>query len=150
MKRLIAFAVAPLLAMTVFSAAAGADPIADRQAIMKDQGKTIGSIVPIAKGEKPFDAAAVLAALSRLNEDAQKIDPAALFPAGSDTGGETTASPKIWEDNAGFVAAVNKYKADAAAAAAAKPQDLDSFKLVFAQVSQNCGACHQTFRVKKN
>ncbi|MBA8876722.1 c-type cytochrome [Phyllobacterium myrsinacearum] len=150
MKRRIAFAAAPLLALAVFSAAAGADPIADRQALMKDQGKAVGSLAPIAKGEKPFDAAAVLAALNKLNDDAQKIDPAKLFPVGSETGGETTASPKIWEDNAGFVAAVNKYKADATAAAAAKPQDLASFKLAFAQVSQNCGACHQTYRIKKN
>ncbi|MGO4451811.1 cytochrome c [Phyllobacterium sp. TAF24] len=150
MKRVIAFAAAPLLALAVFSSVAGADPIADRQALMKDQGKAVGSLAPIAKGDKPFDAAAVLAALTKLNEDAQKIDPVALFPAGSEAGGDTTASPKIWEDNAGFVAAVNKYKADAAAAAGAKPQDLASFKLAFAQVSQNCGACHQTFRIKKN
>jgi cytochrome c556 len=150
MKRLIAFAAAPLLALAVFSAAAGADPIADRQALMKDQGKAVGSLAPIAKGEKPFDAAAVLTALTKLNDDAQKIDPAVLFPAGTETGGDTTASPKIWEDNAGFVAAVNKYKADVAAAVASKPQDLDSFKVAFGQVTQNCGACHQAFRIKKN
>ena len=108
MNRLISFAAAPLLAIAVFSASANADPIKDRQAIMKDQGKTVGSITPIIKGEKPFDAAAVIAALKHLNEDAQKIDPATLFPAGSDKGGETTASPKIWEDNAGFIGRIGQ------------------------------------------
>jgi cytochrome c556 len=149
MNRLISFAAAPLLAIAVLSASASADPIADRQALMKDQGKTVGSITPIIKGEKPFDADAVKAALVHLNEDAQKIDLATMFPAGSDKG-DTTASPKIWEDNAGFVAAVEKYKKDAAAAAEADPKDLESFQVVFKQVGENCASCHKAFRIKKD
>jgi cytochrome c556 len=149
MNRLICFAAAPLLAIAVFTASANADPLADRQALMKDQGKTVGSVTPIVKGEKPFDADAVMTALKHLNEDAQKIDVAALFPAGSDQG-KTTVSPKIWTDNAGFIAAVEKYKKDAAAAAAANPKDLDSFKVAFKQVTDNCGTCHQAYRIKKD
>lgn len=137
-----------LLAFTSLPFAAHADALADRQALMKDIGKSVGMIAPIAKGQKDFDAAVVLAALTKINEDAQKIDVAALFPAGSDQG-DTTASPKIWEDTAGFTAAVDKFKADAAAAVAANPQDLESFKTQFAAVSANCGACHQSFRIKK-
>ncbi|HMF67817.1 MAG TPA: cytochrome c [Phyllobacterium sp.] len=149
MNRLISFVAAPLLAIALFSAPASADALADRQALMKDQGKTVGSITPIIKGEKPYDADAVKAALTHLNEDAQKIDVATLFPAGSDQG-KTTVSPKIWEDNAGFVAAVAKYKKDAAAAAAADPKDLESFKVVFNQVGENCASCHKAFRIKKD
>ena len=148
MNRLISFAAAPLLAIALI-APASADALADRQALMKDQGKTLGSITPIIKGEKPYDADAVKAALTHLNEDAQKIDVATLFPAGSDQG-KTTVSPKIWEDNAGFVAAVAKYKKDAAAAAEANPKDLDSFKVVFNQVAENCASCHKAFRIKKD
>ncbi len=148
MNRLISFAAAPLLAIAL-SAPASADALADRQALMKDQGKTVGSITPIIKGEKPFDADAVKAALVHLNEDAQKIDVATLFPAGSDQG-KTTVSPKIWEDNAGFVAAVEKYKKDAAAAAEANPKDLESFKVVFNQIGENCASCHKAFRIKKD
>jgi cytochrome c556 len=148
MNRLISFAAAPLLAIALV-APASADALADRQALMKDQGKTVGSITPIIKGEKPFDADAVKAALVHLNEDAQKIDVATLFPAGSDQG-KTTVSPKIWEDNAGFVAAVAKYQKDAAAAAEANPTDLDSFKVVFNQVAENCASCHKAFRIKKD
>jgi cytochrome c556 len=148
MNRLISFAAAPLLAIALV-APASADALADRQALMKDQGKTVGSITPIIKGEKPFDADAVKAALVHLNEDAQKIDVATLFPAGSDQG-KTTVSPKIWEDNAGFVAAVAKYKKDAAAAAEANPNDLESFKVVFNQVAENCASCHKAFRIKKD
>lgn len=149
MKKLIAFA-APLFAVAALSVSAHADPIKDRQALMKDQGKTVGSITPIIKGEKPFDAQLVISALKHLNEDAQKIDAAVLFPKGTDQGSETTASPKIWEDNAGFLAALTKYKADAAKAAEAEPKDLESFKVVFNQVTENCGACHKAFRIKKD
>ena len=115
---------------------------------MKDIGKAIGTIAPIAQGKKDFDATVVLAALTKINEDAQKIDFEALYPVGSDKG-DTTASPKIWEDTAGFTAAVEKFKTDAAAAVAANPQDLESFKTQFAAVQGNCGACHQSYRIKK-
>jgi len=133
----------------VFAASAAiADPIADREALMKSFGRSVGALAPVAKGEKPFDAAEVLAALTTLNEDAQKLDVEALFPEGS-TNDESTASPKIWEDKAGFQAAVDKYKADAAAAVAAAPGDLDAFKAEFGKVTSNCGTCHQAFRIKK-
>jgi cytochrome c556 len=137
-------------ALALASSAAFADPIADRQAIMKANGKAVGAIGPMVKGEKPFDAAVALAALKTLSEDAQKIDVAALFPAGSETGGETEASPKIWEDIPGFQAKVDKFEADTAAAVAAAPADLDALKVEFAKVAANCGGCHETFRIKKN
>ena len=145
MRKLI-FAISALALVT---SAAFADPIADRQALMKANGKAMGVLVPIAKGEKPFDAAAVLAALQTLNDDAQKLDVAVLFPAGSETGGDTTASPKIWEDPAGFQAAVDKFKADAAAAVAAPPQDAAAVGAAVGALGKNCGTCHETFRVKK-
>lgn len=144
MKKLIlAFALSALSATAAFS-----DPIEDREAIMKAMGKAVGSVAPIAKGEAPFDAAAVAAAFAAINENAAKIDVATLFPAGSNTG-ESTASPKIWEDAAGFQAAVDKLKADAAAAAAANPADLEAFQAQFGAVTKNCGACHETYRIKK-
>lgn len=136
----------PLLAMTV--AAAAADPYADRVAIMKSNGEAMKVLVPVAKGEAPFDAAVVAAALGKINEGAQKIDVAALFPAGSNTG-DSTAAPAIWENLADFTAKVDKFKADAAAAAAANPADADAFKAVFGPLAGNCGGCHETYRIKK-
>lgn len=136
-------------ALALAGTAAFADPIADRQAIMKANGKAVGAIGPMVKGEKPFDAAVVLDALKTLSEDAQKIDVAALFPEGSDKG-DTEASPKIWEDMAGFQAKVDKFKTDAAAALAAVPADLDALKVEFGKVAANCGGCHETFRIKKS
>lgn len=128
---------------------AQADAIADRQAIMKDLGRSVGQIAPVVKGEKPFDAAAVLAALEKIDADAKKLDVDTLFPAGSDQG-DTEASPKIWENKDDFVKHVEKFRTDAAAALAAKPQDVDALKTAFQQVAANCGSCHQAYRVKKN
>lgn len=128
---------------------AHADAIADRQAIMKDMGRSVGQLAPMVKGDKPFDAVAALAALTKIDEDAKKFDVDTLFPVGSDQG-DTEASPKIWENKEDFVKHVEKFRVDAAAALAAKPADLDALKPVFQQVAANCGSCHQAYRVKKN
>lgn len=133
-------------AMLAAVTAASADPIADRQAIMKDRAAEMKVLGPIAQGKAPFDAAVVLAELEKLGANAAKTDVDALWPAGSDKG-DTKSSPKIWEDMAGFKTIMDKFKADAAAAAAAKPQDLQSFQKVFGAVASNCGACHQKYRL---
>lgn len=138
-----------ILAVSLLAAAMSvvhADPVEDREKLMKSFGKEIGALAGVAKGETPFDAAAVQATFKALDEHAQKFDAEALFPKG--VLGES-ASPKIWEDWAGFTAAVDKYKADVSAAAATAPADLDAFKATFGKVAGNCGACHETFRVKK-
>jgi len=125
-----------------------ADPLADRVALMKSNGKAMGNLAPIVKGETGFDSELVMQALTQLAADAQQMDAAVLWPAGSDTG-DTTSSPKIWQDMAGFQAAIDKFQADTAAAVAAAPADLDALKVQFGAVASNCGGCHETFRIKK-
>lgn len=144
MRKLI-FAIS---ALALASSASFADPLADREALMKANGKAMGGLSAYVKGEKPYDAADVLAQLTKLAEDAQKMDPAVLWPAGSDTG-DTESSPKIWEDPAGFQAAIDKFKADSAAAVAAAPADVDALKAQMGAVGSNCASCHETFRIKK-
>lgn len=125
-----------------------ADPILDRQALMKERGKIVGALSKVVKGEEAFDAASVMASLQALQANAEKFDVDALFPAGSDQG-DTTASPKIWEDMAGFKAAEDKYLGDVKAAVAAAPADADALKGQFGTIASNCGTCHQAYRVKK-
>lgn len=144
MKRLFSVLVATL----VLGGAAIADPIEDREALMKSFGQSMGQLAPIAKGEKAFDAAEVQTILATLNERAMGFDPVALFPEGS-TNAETTAAPAIWTDNAAFVAAAEKFKSDVAAAAANPPADLAGLQATMGAVGSNCGDCHQTFRIKK-
>lgn len=144
MKRLIlALAIA-----ASFGAAAFADAIEDREAMMKSFGQSMGQLAPVAKGEKAFDAAEVQAILATLNERAMTFDPVALFPEGS-TSAESTAAPAIWEDMAGFTARADKFKADVAAAAANPPADLAALQATMGTLGGNCGDCHQTFRIKK-
>lgn len=133
----------------LFSAIAQADVIADRKAMMKEKnGASIGTLVKTAKGEMAYDTAAVKAAFMTMREGTEGFTD--LFPAGSETGGETTASAKIWEDMDGFKAALEKFHADLDAAIAADPQNPEAFMPVFNQVASNCKSCHETYRVMKN
>ena len=139
------------ISLLAFAAsAASADPISDRQAAMKERGKIVGTLSKMVKGEQDFDAALVLSSLQTLQENAEKFDVDALFPAGTETGGDTTVSPKVWEDMAGFKAAEDKYLADVKAVNAAAPADLEALKTHLAVVGQTCAACHKAFRIKKD
>ena len=103
----------PVLVITslaLASSAAFVDAIADRKALMKERGGLVGQLSKVTKGEEPFDAAKVLAALTALQANGEKFDVALLFPAGSNQG-DTKALPKIWEDAAGFEAAEDKFEA---------------------------------------
>jgi len=134
--------------LTLAVSAASADPVLDRLQMMKERGKIVGELAKMVKGEQAFDAATVDTALKALQVNAEKFDADALFPAGS-TDGDTTASPKIWEDMAGFKATEDKYLADVKAAAAAAPADVDALKAQIGVLGSNCSTCHQTYRIKK-
>ncbi|TIM44442.1 MAG: cytochrome C556, partial [Mesorhizobium sp.] len=59
------------ISMLAFAgSAAFADPIQDRQALMKERGKIAGQLSKVVKGEAPYDAAAVLTALQALQANA--------------------------------------------------------------------------------
>ncbi|MCB1475899.1 MAG: cytochrome c [Rhodobiaceae bacterium] len=147
MKRTV-IAVA-LLAMAAISPAMASDEaIATRQAVMKDNGAAIGALAKMVKGEAEYDALAAQLAMRTIHSAAVGFD--SLFPAGSETGGDTAASPKIWEDMEGFRMAAAKMAEDASAAIGPAGQGLDSLKGAFGAVAKNCGSCHDAYRVKKN
>ena len=133
-------------ALALMATGASADAITDRKDIMKERGAQMRVLGPIAQGQQPFDAAAVMEALEKLNENAERTDVAVLWAPGTETG-DTKSSPKIWEDMAGYEAASDKYAADVAAAVAANPQDLAGFQAVFGPVAGNCGTCHEAYRM---
>jgi cytochrome c556 len=137
------------ISMLAFAGSAAlADPIQDRQALMKERGKLAGQLAKVVKGEEDFDAAAVLTTLQALQANAEKFDAEKLFPVGSDKG-DTTAGPKIWEDMAGFKAAEDKFLANAKEAVASPPGDVDGLKAQLNTLGGDCGACHQSYRIKK-
>jgi cytochrome c556 len=131
----------------VSAVVAQSDPIAARKGLMKNMGavtKTGGQMV---KGEVPYDQAKAQEIIATYIDVAGKMPD--LFPDNSKTGGETTAAPKIWDDNAGFKAGFAKLSTEATAAKAAV-KDADSFKASFGGLTKNCGGCHETYRVKKS
>jgi cytochrome c556 len=124
---------------------AQSNPIAERQQTMKGVGGATREGAAMAKGEAAFDAAKAQAIFKTYADAAKKMPP--LFPDSSKTGGETTAAPKIWEDQAGFKAAFAKFETDAAAGA--NVANLDGFRTAFGAATKNCGTCHEAYRIKK-
>ena len=124
---------------------AQSNPITERQQTMKAVGAATREGAAMAKGEAAFDAAKAQTIFKTYADAAKKMP--GLFPDSSKTGGETTAAPKIWEDQAGFKAAFAKFETDAAAGASVA--NLDGFRTAFGAATKNCGACHETYRIKK-
>lgn len=140
-----------LAALSVVAVTAGAyatqDPIMTRKALMDANGGAAGIGGAMMKGEIPFHANAAKGVFLAMRAVSYSVGD--YFPAGSDKG-ETKASPKIWEDMAGFTAALEKFQKDAEAALAANVQDLEAFKTAFGQVASNCKACHDVYRLPMN
>jgi cytochrome c556 len=149
MVRMTCAALAILAGVGVaFAAATGAEAIKERKELMKANGDATKPIVPILKGQAPFDLATVQKALNTYADAAQKMPD--LFPPDSKTGGETHALPAIWEDDnlADVKARFEKLGKDAAAALASVKDDA-SFKAIMPDFfKNNCGACHEKYRAK--
>lgn len=141
-----ALVIAATLAIGATAVLAQADPIAARKAMMKGNGAAIGPMAAMNKGEAPFNLATVQASIAVMNKTSKEMG--ALFPATSKTGGETTADAKIWDDAAGWAAAIKNFDTVTTAAAAAI-KDEASFKAEFGKIGGTCGTCHNAYRVKK-
>lgn len=135
------------IAVGITAVAAQSDPIATRKGLMKNMGAMTKTGGQMSKGDVPYDQAKAQEIFATYIDVSAKMP--GLFPDNSKTGGETTASPKIWEDKAGFQKAFDKMSSDAKAAQSSV-KDLDSFKGAFGGLTKNCGACHETYRVKKS
>jgi cytochrome c556 len=148
MLRSLSVCVALAIGAVSTTAIAAGDPIEVRKKLMRANGGAAGVAGGMLKGEIAFEAKAADAAIRTLNAVAYSFGN--YFPAGSETGMETRASPKIWEDMAGFEAKLVQFQKDTDAAAAAKPADLDAFKAAMGPVMGNCKGCHETYQLPKN
>lgn len=149
MKRAVLVVAAILFGAT--AVVAQQDLIEQSHASMKANGKSLGgTLSPMARGDKPYDQAAVDAALAQLEESAKKIP--SFYPASVKDVKQTseyTPSPKIWEDKAGFDAAVANF-AKAVTEAKGKIKDADSLKATLPTIGKSCSGCHETYRVKNS
>ena len=127
-----------------FAALSGDDAIKARQACMKANGAMMGVMVPMIKGEKPYDAAAVQAALGGSETACANWNE--FWPADSMTSKtlKTRALEGIWKDPKIFE---EKGNADYAAFTALKAtKDEAGFKAAFPALGAACGGCHEKFR----
>lgn len=146
MKRMLVVGGALLLG--VGAVWAQQDSVKEVQSLMKGNGKNAGAMSAMVKGEKPYDQATVTSALAQFEDTAKKLPN--LFPAsakGVKLDGDYSASPKIWEDKAGFDAKVASF-AKVVGEAKSKIKDLDSLKATLPAIGKECGGCHETYRVK--
>ena len=121
------------------------DAIAARKNCMKaGHGGVMAVAVPIMKGEKPFDAAALKVAYDA--EGAACADWSKWWGADTQKGEtlKTRAAPAIWTDAAGFEAAGGAWYTAAQKLWAAT--DEASFKAAFPAVGASCQGCHEKFR----
>jgi cytochrome c556 len=136
------------VAAMALPAVAGVDDIIkERQACMKGAGALMGVAVPMVKGEKPYDKAAVDAAIA--NYDKGCANWANFWGADTQKGEsvQTWAKPEIWTDAAGFEAAGGAaYQATQALKAST---DEATFKAAFPAVGAGCQGCHEKFRAPK-
>jgi cytochrome c556 len=126
------------------------DALKHAQTYMKGNGKNAGALGAMVKGEKPYDQATVNTALAQFEDTAKNLPT--LFPDSLKAvkwEGDYSASPKIWEDKAGFSEHITSF-GKTVADAKGKITDLDSLKATLPVIGKQCGGCHEIFRVKNS
>jgi cytochrome c556 len=133
--------------LALFATVAQADVIAERKSVMEGVGDATRTGTQMVRGQAPFDLEQARAVLATYVEAAEVMPT--LFPPGSETGGETSAASRIWEDRAGFDQRFAAWGATVEAAAQGV-DDQESFTAAFGQATQACRSCHEEFRVRTN
>jgi cytochrome c556 len=122
---------------------AQSEPLSQRKALMKDNGKDIGTLSKMTRGEEPFDVAKINAAFVEWSAAAQKLP--GLFPEPPKPGEDTRALPKIWENKSDFeakIAAFGKVISDNKD----KVKTVDELKIAVPLIGKACGNCHEPYR----
>jgi cytochrome c556 len=126
---------------------AQSDPIAARKALMKGNEEGAKVVIAMMRGRVPFDGAKVDPVFAQWAETAQKLP--GLFPPGSETGGRTHASPKIWQDKADFDAKAVDFGKAVADNRAKAIASLDELKAAVSAVGKACDNCHEDYRLSR-
>ncbi|MDX3928810.1 MAG: cytochrome c [Shinella sp.] len=138
-------AAAAALAFVAAGAVAAAEgPQKEREEMMESVGRSMKALSDIAKGATAYDADVVRTSLSTISEVGKAFPD--QFPAGSE-GGE--ASPRIWESMDDFREKSAKLASDADTVLASMPADQAGVGAAIKTVGQNCGGCHEVYRIKK-
>lgn len=113
---------------------------------MKAMADRMEVLVPMARGEEPFDAARVAAALDALEQYA--LEAPELFRAPeSDPASE--ALPAIWEDYADFEARSDDLIDAVRAASSTGIEGRDALVPAVRAIGAACSACHEDYRAEQ-
>jgi len=133
--------------LAAFATVANADVISERKDIMDGVGSATRTGTQMVRGQAPFDLEQARVVLATYINAAEAMP--GLFPAGTETGGKTSAAPSIWTDQAGFKKSFDEWGATVSGVAGSV-QDLPSFTSAFGAATQSCRSCHEEYRVKTN
>lgn len=126
------------------------DAIAIRQALMDSNGASAAVSGGILKDQVPYSPLVAKGAIMAFAAVAESYG--SFFPEGSLDPARSHASPKIWEDAAGFAAELGKFQAATKAAVAAAGKEGPADKAAFAAAVQpilgECKSCHQAYRTE--
>jgi cytochrome c556 len=140
---------AAALLVGIGSVVAQQDLVNQRQSLMKANGRAMGGVLSATvKGDKPYDQAAIEAALTQLEDSTKKM--AALYPEstkGLKADSDYSASAKIWDNKADFDAHIATF-AKAVTDAKGKVRDIDTLKAAMPAIGKGCSGCHETYRLK--
>ena len=121
----------------------------EQQALMKSIAKNqYGVLARIARGQAPYDQAAVDGALTGIEADVGKIavtfaeNPKMNLPDAT-----YGSSPKVWENKADFDSKIPAVLA-ALKESKGKITDVASAKAAFDNINGKCNGCHETYQLQ--
>ena len=117
-----------------------------RKGSMQVQQWHVRSLVQMIKGQRPFDAAVYLKAVTVL--DMLSASAGEGYIPGSESG-ETRALPEVFKDPAAFRAAVERFQGQTKKAlAVARSGDEKARRAEVPELLKTCEGCHERFRSK--
>ena len=113
------------------------DAMSDMQRAMKEMGSMV-------RGQQAFAADTVRRHAAAMRGHAERMG--SQYPAGSHVP-PSEASVEIWNDAAGFNAAIDDFRGAVSRLEAVVSED--QFKPAFQEVGGSCRTCHKRFRIEK-
>ena len=141
--------VAGALLLGVGAAMAQQEIAVKQDNLMRAQAKSLYTVMlKTAKGEIPYNQAAIDAALAQLEESVPTIPTVfATNPKEDVVNATYGSSQKIWRNKADFDSKVPPV-VKAIAAVKGKIKDAASLKVAYDSINGACNECHETYRVK--
>ena len=116
-----------------------------RHALYTAVGYNVGELRAMLEGKTPYDAARFATVAEHVAALVPLLPEA--FPAGSDAGAPTAAKPQVWSEWPDFERRLGDLsRASSAFAAVARRGDLATIRPAFAELTQQCKACHDHYK----